>query len=34
MVAFTPLERLGEIDGGLVRLSLEIQLVDAALRYH
>jgi hypothetical protein len=34
VVALAPLERLGEVYGGLVRLALEVQLVDAALRDH
>jgi hypothetical protein len=34
VVALAPLERLGEVDRGLVRFSLEIQLVDATLRDH
>ena len=34
VVAHAPLERLGEVDRGLVRFALEIQLVDAALRDH
>jgi hypothetical protein len=34
VVAFSPLEGLGKVHGRLVRLALEIQLVDAALRDH
>ena len=34
VVTLAPLERLGEVYGGLVRPALEVQLVDAALRDH
>ena len=34
VVAFAALERLCEVDRGLVRLPLEVELVDAALGDH
>jgi hypothetical protein len=34
VVAFSPLERLGEIHGRLVRLPSDVQLVNAALGDH
>ena len=34
VVAFSPLERLGEVDGGLLLLALEVELVYAALGDH